>query len=321
MWWSPNRGVKVFRASDRQCWKHGYETDDAHQCEFFTGPNSTEVNVPQHTSKGTMEVWNQNPVDGVEILIVTYRKDFPWLEYALRLIRKHAPGFQGVTVAVPTQDRAMAAQVIDRVDIIARLVDYPEPEGKGFLNHEAMMARADELVPAGTRYVFHMDADCMMKMPNDVRHYFLNDKPIYIYRTWESLISTDPRDPTQKVVSDCMMWKAPTEEQIGYISNQYTMCRHPTVFPIEFYRKYREHIEGVHRTSFMQYMLSGLHNSHPQDRMDYTAMGQVAYTFMKDHFEWINCHNADYPADRMKAYHSHSGFNPQVTSEIESFLA
>jgi hypothetical protein len=325
VWYSANQGAVTEKPEDRQCYRHDRITDDELTCDDFLSPKSTECNVPNHTPKGTMNFRNERPVDGpVEILIVTYAKDFPWLELARKCIARHGSGFSGITIVVPRHDRNPEHPIMGKErmwnGIRERWVFFDEEPGKGFLHHEAMMARADELVPAGTKYVMHMDADCMMKMSNSLEDYFLNDKPIYIWRTWDSLSSPDPRDPTRKVVSDCIMWKEPTAKQVGFHSDAYTMCRHPTVFPIEFYKPYREHISAHHRMPFMDYMLSGERNSHPQDRLDFTAFGQFAKKFMEDKFHWINCATEEYPADRMRAYWSHGGISPEIRAEIESFL-
>jgi len=319
VWYNANQGALIEKVEDKQCHKHNRFTDDEMVCDDFLPPTATEINVPQHTPNGTMEFKNANPVDGpVEILIVTFAKDFQWLEWALKCIKKHETGFQGVTIAHPAHEAALFNGLHSRFDV--RLHAYDEAPGKGFLHHESKMAEADKIVPAGTKYVMHMDADTMMKMANEPRDYFLHDKPIYIWRTWDSLASPDPRDPTKKVVSDCIMWKEPTAKQVGFHSEAYCMNRHPTVFPVGFYKPYRDHISGHHRIPFEQYMLSGNRNSHPQDRMDFTAMGQYAYEFMRDKFTWINCATEEYPADRMRSYWSHGGILPEIRAEIESFL-
>lgn len=333
LWWTPNQGPTeqaeygLYECTNEALKK--LKTLGTFGCNKHLGASATEVNVPQHTPKGTMEFKNATPMSGpVEILIVTYAKDFPWLEYALKCISKHATGFQGVTIAIPVHELSIFAHAMTQFALPMRengrcfflLHTYEEVAGKGFLQHEQKMAEAEKIVPHGTKFVMHMDADCMMKMSNEPRDYFLNDRPIYIWRTWDSLSSPDPHDPTKKVVSDCIMWREPTAKQVGFRSDAYTMCRHPTVFPIGFYQRYRAHVSDHHRMPFEEYMLSGDRNSHPQDRMDFTAMGQFAYEFMRNDFHWINCAKEEYPADRMKAYHSHSGFNPKVIGEIESFL-
>lgn len=321
--YNANQGVEIHDKPDKQCFKHNRWTDDDLTCDDFLPPTATELNVPAHTPNGTMNFKNARPITApIEILIVTYSKDFPWLEYALKCISKHARGFQGVTIAHPAHEAEMFTRLhSNQYSFRLRLHAYDEVAGKGFLQHEAKMAHADSIVPHGTKFVMHMDGDCMMKMSNDPEDYFLNDKPIYIWRTWESLSSPDPHDPTRKVVSDCIMWKEPTAKQMGFHSEAYTMTRHPTVFPIWFYKPYRDHISAHHRIPFDEYMLGGQQNAHPQDRMDFTAMGQYAYEFMRDSFHWINCATEEYPADRLKAFWSHSGLNAEIKQEIESFLA
>lgn len=287
----------------------------------FTPSNATEVNVPQHTNKGTMELRNESLVGDVEILIVTYSKDFEWLVYAMKCIRRHLKGFQGITIAHPIHEASLFNGLKDQDwGIRVRLHPYQEWLGKGFLQHEYKMACADQIVPTGTRFVLHMDADCMFKVDTTPEDYFWQDKPHYIMRTWESLSSPDPHDPTQKIVSDCIMWKEPTSRQLGYESDVYTMCRHPTVFPVGFYPRYRAHLEKTHHVSAEDFFRNGQRNTHPQDLMDFTAMGQFAWTYMRESFHWINCATEEYPKDRLLAFHSHSGLQPHVLEQIEGFL-
>jgi len=288
----------------------------------FIGSNATEVNVPQHTNKGTMDLKNAKPVDGpVEILIVTYSKDFDWLVLAMKCIRRHVTGFQGVTIAHPVHESPQFNTLLHQDwGIRVRLHPYQEWLGKGFLQHEYKMACADEIVPEGTKYVLHMDADCMFKVGTTPEDYFWNDKPQYIWRTWDSLSEDDPRNPGQKVVSDCIQWKGPTDSQLGFATEAYTMTRHPTVFPVSFYAPYRTHLEKTHHMACDDYFRTGNRNEHPADRMDFTAMGALAFHKMRDDFFWIDCHKKEYPADRLRAYWSHGGITPEIQREIESYL-
>lgn len=287
-------------------------------CEFFTSPEATEVNVPQHTRNGIEMESNAKPVDGpVEILIVTYSKDLPWLEYCLAAIRKHCRGFQGITVAHPNSEAQLFAPLVQRFDV--RLHGYDEVPGKGMLQHMVVMAMADQFLPAATKYVMHLDADCIYHTPTTPEDYFLNDKPVYLVRSWHSLVTEDPKNPGSKCISDCMQWRGPTEFQLGFRTEMYTMCRHPTVLPMFFYGPYRTHIERLHRQSFQQFMLSG-RNEFPQDRMDWTAMGAFAFHQMPAAFSWYDIGRFSPPKDRQKAYWSHGGISAEVKQELEGFI-
>jgi hypothetical protein len=251
-----------------------------------------------------------------EILIVTYHKDAEWLKLALATLRRHASGFEGITLCLPKRDRDAFAW-LNSFDtghkVNVRL--YDEKPGKGMIQHMAIMASADKMVPEGTTHVLHMDGDCMVKEAITPSEYFHGTKPVYVIRSYAGLY-----DPIRKVMSDCAQWKAPTEAQLGFETDTYSMCRHPTGFPIEFYAPYRAHVEKVQGREFFEYMLSG-RNAHPQDRMDFTAFGAWAFKFMHDRFEWINVDTQPAPKDKMKPYWSHGGITSDIQKEVDSFLA
>lgn len=292
--------------------------EEGTDCEFFTSPEATEVNVPQHVKNGIPMERNANPVDGpVEILIVTYAKDLPWLEYALAALRKHCSGFQGITVAYPIHEAAQFQTLLVKHD--CRGYAYQEIPGKGMLQHMAIMAMADTFLPQATKYVMHLDADCIYHTPTTPEDYFLNDKPVYLVRTWDSLSTEDPKNPGSKVISDCAQWKGPTDFQLGFNTEMYTMCRHPTVLPMKFYSLYRTHLISLHRQPLLNFFTSG-RNEFPQDRMDWTAMGAFAWHRMRDVFHWIDIGIHSPPRDRQKTYWSHGGISLEVRQELEGFL-
>lgn len=295
-------------------------------CVLHTGADSVEVNVPNHIRKPTMNAPNPNPVDGpVEILIVTFGtptmrvsgkivSDLDWLRWSLRSIRKHCSGFQGVTVVHPRHESELFEPLRSQFDI--RLHAFDEPKGKGFMAHMVQMANADSIVPPSTKYVLHCDSDCIFKMPTTPEHYFWEDKPYYIVRSWESLTTEDPRNPGSKVVSDCAQWREPTNFQLGFSSPIYAMCMNTVVMPVKFYKRYRTHVERVHRKPFSDFMLEG-RNEHPATRMDHTAMGSYAYAALTDDFTWFHVDNGIYPEDRKRAFWSHSGIDANTERELE----
>ena len=318
VWWAPNR--PNFRHLIKQCLHKETQgqTDDLFRCGNLLLSTATELNVPQHTANGIPMTKEPQTISGpVHMLIVTYAKDVPWLELCLKTIDRHCLGFSGVTIAHPTVHDEIFKAATKPFDV--RLWPYEEVPGKGMLQHMAKMAQAEQIVPTGTKFVMHLDSDCMWKMKSTPEDFFTGGKPDYLYRTYESLTSDDPNNPGQKVVSDCAQWQGPTQEQLGFVCPDYTMTRHPTVFPIEFYKPYREHIAQRHSLPFETYMLSG-RNEHPQSLMDFTAMGAWARKFMRDRFHWIDTATGKYPEDRLKAYWSHGGVLPEIRKEIEGFL-
>lgn len=275
---------------------------------------SVEHNVPQFTAEAVEVVSNKSQSIGeTEWFIVTYAKDIEWFKLSIRCIDKFCKGFSGVTVAVPNRDKHLFRPLIKSVPKGFRLYGYDEVEGKGFVQHEAVMGMADTIVPKKTKFIIHLDSDCMYHTETAPHDYFEDGKPVYLYRTYESLVDD------KGVISDCAQWRGPTREQLGFDPQVYTMCRHPTVLPIGFYAKYREHIVSVHGKPFMDYFLEGK-NSFPSNRMDWTAMGAFAFHKMHSEFHWIDIGKNPAPKDRQKAFWSHSGVLPAHRETIEGFL-
>lgn len=291
---------------------------------------------PSHDGRNELVPPSSVPVKpftgNCEILIVTYGlptlrvsgqtvSDFDWLRWCLRCIRKHCKGFQGITVAIPNRDAELLKPIANehaqsKCGIPFRVQMYHEKDRRGMVQHMAMIAGAEQLVPKSTTHVLHLDADVMFKEPVTPDEYFHGDKPVYVIRSWASLSS-----PDGKSVSDCVQWREPTDKQLGFESQVYGMCRHPTGFPIGFYQKYRDHIESVQGKAFMTYMVEG-RNEFPQTRLDFTAMGAYAYAKMKPDFAWIDISEGNHlaPKDKSKTYWSHAGISPAIEAEISSFL-
>lgn len=326
-WWSANR-VKPEEGYEGACeclnpTLGGLKTLGSFGCNEHMGAEATEMNVPNHTPNGTMEAPNPNKIDGpCEVLIVTYWRDFPWLEYALRSMRKYFSGFQGITLLLPNKDIDAYFKMWRDNMAVARVVGYNEVTGKGMVQHMVKMAEADKIVPPGTKYVLHTDADGIFRMPTTPEHYFWNDKPYYLIRSWASLGVPDPRHPVSKAVSDCAQWKGATDTQLGWDTEWYTMCMNTAVLPIDFYQPYREHIANLHRRPFEDHMLAG-RNEFPQTSMDWTAMGAWAHKFMHGRFTWFNVENPaenPYPVDRKKAFWSHGGITEAIRAELEEMV-
>jgi len=274
---------------------------------------AVETNVPQFTAvpDAVEPERKKQSIGPVEIMIVTYHKDLPWFELCMKCLNRHVTGFAGVTVCVPNRDKKLFRPLMIQYGF--NMVCYDEVEGKGMLQHMAVMASADEFVPKRTKYVAHIDSDAMFKMETTPEDYFEDGKPVYMIRTYESLVDD------KGVISDCAQWKPVVEEQIAMPATHFTMCAFPFIYPISFYKKYRDRIEYVHKKPMLDYMLEG-RNQFPQTRVDFQAMGMFALHTMKNKFHWIDIGVNPPRKDRHKSYWSHAGVRPEIRSEIEGFL-
>lgn len=333
----PVRGIRDGGGRDDAGGEHIQEADASTSDRHAIGickEGAGGINSESDGSK-TETIESHRAFEGIcEILIVTYGlptkrvsglvvSDFDWLKWCLRCIRRHCTGFAGITVCFPNRDADRFAEISNehakaKSGIPLRIQMYTEREGKGHIQHMAQMAGADQLVPRATTHVLHVDADVMFKEPITPDEYFHGDKPVYVVRSWKSLSS-----PDGKVVSDCIQWKEPTDWQLGFDSDIYSMCRHPSGFPIEFYPAYREHIEKIHGKPFWAYMMDGeIKDGWRPNRMDFTAMGAFAWAKMHDRFDWVDISEGNHlaPRDKQQCYWSHSPITPEIQQDIEGFL-
>lgn len=296
-----------------------------------TQPIATAPTEKSDDSKG--------PSDGIlplaEIFIVTHWKDIvegrvceahqgtdkrcrpgpfcssPWLGYCIRGMNKYLTGFGGITVLVPEADVDLALANCGNMGIKVR--GWPEKPGKGMLDHMVQVCHAEKWCP-GADVIVHFDPDCIFNTPTSVSEYVKGGKPVMLKRTYTGL-----RDPKSKAVSDCIQWKPVVEKAIGFETDCYTMCRHPSVHPRELYPKFRHQVELYHAKKFDDYVLEQ-RNSFPQTFAEFPSLGAYAWRFMRDAYHWIDIEKVPPPKDHQKTYWSHGGITQQIREEIEGFL-
>lgn len=277
-------------------------------------PNVVSFTQPTTPDEPEIEaVVTQEPEDAqsweplkVGILYVTHEADLSWLTYSLASYEKYCKGFSSITVVVPEHQRAK----FKLVEMIPKttLKTFKEKSGKGFLQHEIAILEADKYVPPDTKYVLHLDPDCIWAKDTTPFHYFNGDAlPDYVVRTYDSL-----KDDEKKVHSDCYQWRAAVQKALGYEPKWYTMCRHPTIFPIDLYDPLRVFITKAVGKSYSSFIMAQK-NSFPQGFAEFPTMGAWAIEHAGNRFNWIDSSNGIAPKDRLRVYWSHGGLTQKLS--------
>lgn len=250
-----------------------------------------------------------------EIFIVTYSKDFPWLEYSLRLMQKYCHGFSGITLLVPDVDRDKATALIGQIEQVTpiRLKVFNESHGKGKLHQMIHSCSADLWCP-DAEIIVHFDADCMFHTHTTPDEYVRDGKPVMLKRSYEGLY-----DKESKTWSDCAQWRVPVEKALKFKVEAYTMCRHPSVHPIWIYPELRRWIAKKQGRSFDDFVFDG-QNSFPQTFAEYPTIGAYAWGMHRHSYHWIDLDVVPPPRDMQKTYWSWGGITPAIKTEIEGFL-
>ena len=216
----------------------------------------------------------------VEIIYVTFRRDYDFLHYSMRSFRKYCKGFSGVKIVVPTQDVELFLEFERRYStpecpvLVKNFLEYP---GKGFVHHLAMQCCADVFCPKAD-LILHMDPDCLWSKPSTPNDYIVDGKPVLVI---------EPYSVIKEYFPGRYNWKAVTEMALGYETPYETMCRHPAIhWPIT-YRLTRKRVEEVHMTPFIDFVLKQ-QNSFPQGFGEFNTLGAVAVNY-GDHYHFVDC--------------------------------
>jgi len=215
-----------------------------------------------------------------EIMIVTFRRDFPYLEWCLKSISKFARGFSKLNVLIPNCDRdemtVLLSSVVQTHPLpFPILISFYEdwPEGKGMLMHMRQIMFADEFCKDAD-FIAHIDADCIFTEPVTPEDYIKDGKPILRF---------EPFDSITKRHGGVGRWKEATEQCLPFPIPYETMRCHPEVYHFGLYRETRELMERKTGKTVDAY-LKEQRNEYPQSFCEFCTLGNVAMERFRDHY-------------------------------------
>jgi len=207
-----------------------------------------------------------------QILIVSYSKDKPYLEYCLRSIRKFATGFSGTTVVVPSTEASEFASLVAGFGMTMMTYDRDQNAAKWHLHAQAQKCWADTYCPEAD-FVLHTDSDCVFTEPVTPEDYFIEAKPVMLMESYARLGDNPWQDVVQRVLKHAVKFEF--------------MRRHPQVNPIGVYSALRQHINRTHGVPFEQYVLAQK-PTFPWGFTEHNVIGAFAYYHpdWKDKYHW-----------------------------------
>lgn len=141
------------------------------------------------------------------IYIVTYHKDFEWLDYLMRSIGKFAEGFREVLIVSDGDGHAIPAEILGHVkQMPVRVVYTPRPENKPASMEPSMIGyfwqqwlKLNWWQYSDDASVMHIDSDCMLTKrltPDDLMGD--NGLPLWHCRPWRTMPQQYWRESTEK---------------------------------------------------------------------------------------------------------------------------
>lgn len=235
----------------------------------------------------------------MEILIVTYGPDAPFLDYCLKSIQKFATGFAGVTVLAPYSDAALIGPLCDKYGAHMKN-DYRSKPPLGFLDHMVAKCFADEWCP-DAEFILHVDSDCVFTEPVTPEDYFVDGKPVLLI------------EPFSKIGPG--NWKPVTDSVMKIDSKYETMRRHPAVHYRDVYPALQRHVEAAQQMGFRDYVLTRK-SDFPWGFSEFVALGQIALSpERRDRYHFIDLSQESAPKHKLHQFWSKWGLDGRITDQ------
>ena len=202
----------------------------------------------------------------VDIVIRSYWKDFEWLVYCLKSIRRYCTGFRQVILVIPQKSEPWLSRYGIRNDDkqIVLCPDYADD----YLGQQVTKTYADTLTDAD--FICHVDSDCIFRRPTSAAELAPSGKP----KVYFCLLSELPPH---------WPWTQPTEEFLGRRPSYDFMQSPPFVFPRWLYghvRTWCRETKGVELAEWIR--------SRPERGFsEFNALSAFALERFPDKFWWI----------------------------------
>lgn len=212
-----------------------------------------------------------------DLFIVTYARDFQYLEWCLRSIEKFATGFRQVWIVIPTADLNLLSEVIasfGRNNFIPVL--FKEWPNKGMVHHMNIIIHADAYT--NSDFICHIDSDCIFTAPVTPETFIRNGKPILQYERFESIGTRHP---------GVLEWQKAAQNCLPFPIHYETMRQHGETYSRETYAEARRLIEQKTGKPVDEYIRSG-RNEYPQEFCEFVTLGNVAIHCFHDRYHLVD---------------------------------
>ena len=152
---------------------------------------------------------------GVDIFIKTYHKDFIWLEWCLKSIKKYATGFENIVIVSDNDGHKLPDSFLEIIPLKIFYVDLPTatPEyvehGLGYLWQQYIKLSWYEYTDADE--ILILDSDEMLTVPTSPNDFKTDSKYNWFFRPWDQM-------------GNGKCWRESTEKLLGFETKLSGMC-------------------------------------------------------------------------------------------------
>ncbi len=229
----------------------------------------------------------------IDIVIRTYSKDIPWLDYALKSIHKYVTGYRNIIVTIPTDEVGLLKHLTaEKVVGVHDLQD-------GYLGQQLTKMQAWKLTDADA--IVFWDSDVVATQPIDVRTEYFQDGKIILYKTRYS--SLGPACP----------WKPITEKAVGFPVEWEYMRRMPLLYWVSTLKSVETTLLMHHGISLERYLNAQPHRAFSE----FNVIGAFADTFGE--YRVIDTESTHMPPCKVDQMWSWGGITDEVRAKFAAY--
>jgi Family of unknown function (DUF6492) len=235
------------------------------------------------------------------IFIRSYRRDFKWLMYCLRSIRKFVSDYEEVVLNIEEKDVKILQKYLGTgTHEKLRVVTSPNYEGDGYVwqQFDKLMCHHHILTP----YVMFVDSDMVFFAPTDVSQFARDGKPCILKTPYSSI------DCPWQPITETLM-KQPVEFEY--------MRRMPLLYDVNTLSNLTHFFRTLHGKTLEE------HCKGMRDRglSEFNLMGAYADAYEREKYYFLHTEKEELPQLNCKQFWSWSGLKEEEKKEIEALLS
>ena len=229
----------------------------------------------------------------IDIFYKSYAKDFEWLYYSLRSIKKYLTGYNKIIIVIPEQDRNLLKHEL--IDDLNCEVNFVNEYGKGYIYQQFIKMTAHKY--CASKFILYSDSDLIFNTKINLGNFINDEKPEILYTDYLK-------------VGDAICWKEVTEKFIGREIKYEFMRRLPLIY---------------HRSTIVEinenYDIEDTVMNKFRDRFsEFNSIGAWIYYNEADKYKLINTADWSYVPAMGKQFWSWGGQTEMVKNEIDKIL-
>jgi len=229
----------------------------------------------------------------IDIFYKSYSKDFEWLYYSLKSIKKYLTGYNKIVIVIPEQDKELLNYEV--VNDLNCEVHFVNEYGNGYIYQQFIKMTAHKYCES--KFILYSDSDLVFNTHVDLQNLIEDEKPEILYTDYSK-------------VGDAICWKEVTEKFIGREVEYEFMRRLPLIY---------------HRSTIMEidgnYDIEDTIMNKFSDRFsEFNSIG--AWIFYNDSkkYKLTNTDNWPYSTPIARQFWSWGGLTDDIKKEIEEIL-